>query len=172
MESEAGSSRTEYQLPHSALQDQGGRSAPEENYREAGETKLKNHLESENGMANMRQLDATELKRRAAEDAVKDADSYAISARPQARRDSAVKGLDRVSQLMKTREEPESGDESDGIDGVMVHANDSDASLVLSDEMLQISLPDEIAALTTEPIKIFHVDGSAPWVEHVIAGKA
>lgn len=133
---------------------------------------MKNVTENKCGTWKLENLDATELKRRAAEDAVKDADSYAVSARPQPRKTTTVKGLDQVFHLMRTREEPESGDSPEGIDGIMVHANDCAASLVLSDEMLKISLPDEIAALASEPVKIFHVEGSAPWLEQVIAGKA
>jgi hypothetical protein len=133
---------------------------------------LKNLTENDCGGRKLEKLDATELKRRAAEDAVKDADSYATSARPQPRKASAVKGIDQVSDLMKPKQEPPSAESPDGIDGILIHANDCGASLVLSDEMLQISLADEVAALAAEPIKIFHVDGPSPWVEQVIAGKA
>jgi hypothetical protein len=133
---------------------------------------LKNLTENKCGTQKLEILDATELKRRAAEDAVKDADSYAFSARPQPRKTAEVKGLDQVSHFMQTKEESESGDQPEGIDGIMVHANDCGARLVLSDEMMQISLAAEIAALASEPVKIFHVDGPAPWLEQVIAGKA
>jgi hypothetical protein len=133
---------------------------------------LKNLAESKCGTRKLEKLDATELKRRAAEDAVKDADSYATTARPQTGKTSAVKGLDQVSHLMKGVPVPAAVETPEGIDGILVRANDCGSSLVLSDEVLQISLVDEVAALTSEPIKIFHVHGPTPWVEQVIAGKA
>ena len=133
---------------------------------------MKNLTESKCGTRKLEKLDATELKRRAAEDAVKDADSYATSGRPQSRKSFAVKELDQVSHMMKAVPEPTPGDAPEGIDGILVRANDCGSSLVLSDEMLQLSLADEIAALASEPLKIFHVHGPAPWVEQVIAGKA
>jgi hypothetical protein len=133
---------------------------------------LKNLTENKCGTRKLKNLDATELKKRAAEDAVRDADSYAVSGNPQTRQTFAVKGLDQVSHLMQTGEGSTPDDPPEGIDGIMVHANDCGARLVLSDEMLKISLADEIAALASEPVKIFHVDGSSPWVEQVIAGKA
>ena len=133
---------------------------------------MKNLTESKCGTRKLEKLDATELKRRAAEDAVKDADSYATSARPQSSKTLAVKELDQVSHLMTTVPEPTSGEAPEGIDGILVRANDCGSSLVLSDEMLQLSLADEVAALASEPIKIFHVHGPTPWVEQVIAGKA
>ena len=133
---------------------------------------MKNLAESKCGTRKLEKLDATELKRRAAEDAVKDADSYATSARLQSRKTSAVKGLDQVSHLMKPVPEPTPDESPESIDGILVRANDCGSSLVLSDEMLQLSLADEVAALASEPIKIFHVHGPTPWVEQVIAGKA
>jgi hypothetical protein len=133
---------------------------------------LKNLTEPKHGIKNPEQLDARELKRRAAEDAVRDADSYAISARPQRKKDSVVQGLDPISYLLKAKQPRESVGSQEGIDGLLIHANDSQANLVLSDEMLEISLADEVAALEVEPIKIFHVQGPAPWVEQIFAGKA
>jgi hypothetical protein len=133
---------------------------------------LKNLTEPKYGKANMGQVDASALKRRAVEDAFKDADSYAVGATPQAMTAPSLKEVNPVSFLMKAKPSPVSLDSPEGIDGVLVHANDSQASLVLSDELLQISLADEIAALEEEPVKIFHVQGPSPWVEHVHAGKA
>ena len=118
------------------------------------------------------QLDARELKRRAAEDAVRDADSYAVSARPQRKKDSVVQGIDPISSLMKAKQPQASVGSQEGVDGLLIHANDSQTNLVVSDEILQVSLADEVAALEAEPIRIFHVQSPAPWVEHVFAGKA
>jgi hypothetical protein len=112
------------------------------------------------------------LKRRAAEDAVRDADSYAISARPQRKKDSVVQGLDPISYLLKAKQPQVSVGSQEGIDGLLIHANDSQTHLVVSDEMLEISLADEVAALEVDLIRIFHVQSPAPWVEHIRAGKA
>ena len=133
---------------------------------------MKNFTEPEYGKTDLGQLDASELKRRAAEDAFKDADSYAVSARPQNKTTPSVKRVNPVSYLMRAKQPRVSVDPQEGIDGLLIHANDSQANLVLSDEMLQISLADEVAALADEPIRIFHVQGPAPWVEQVLAGKA
>ena len=133
---------------------------------------MKNLSESKYGTRDPEQLDVRELKRRAAEDAVRDADSYAFNARPQRKKDSVVQGLDPISYLLKARQPQVSVGSQEGIDGLLVHANDSQANLVLSDEMLAISLADEVAALEVEPISIFHVQSPAPWVEKVFAGKA
>ena len=133
---------------------------------------MKNLTEPKCGTRDAEQLDATELKRRAAEDAVKDADSYAISVRPQRNKESVAKGLDPVSYLLKAKQPRVSVGSQEGIDGLLIHANDSQANLVLSDEMLEISLADDVAALDVEPIRIFHVQCPAPWVERILVGKA
>lgn len=134
--------------------------------------KLKNHTDPKCGMADLGQLEATELKRRAAEDAVKDADTYAFNTRPQRKKASVTNGLDPVSYLLTTKHPRERVESTEGIDGLLIHANGGDASLVLSDEILEISLADEVAALASEPIRIFHVQAPAPWVEQVLVGKA
>lgn len=123
-------------------------------------------------MNDLKQLDATELKRRAAEDAVSDANSYALDTRPQRKKPSGAKGLGRASSMLRTRDARTQLDSQEGIDGLLIHSNEGGASLVLSDEILEVSLVDEVAALMTEPIKIFHVQAPAPWVEQVLAGKA
>ncbi len=134
---------------------------------------MKNHSDLESGKVNLEQLDALELKRRAAEDAVKDADSYAFSTRPKHnRKTSGAKGVDSYSYLLKAKHASVRVGSQDGIDGVLIHSNEGKASLVLSDEILEISLPDEVAALAAEPIRIFHVQSPSPWVEQVFAGEA
>ncbi|HET9180141.1 MAG TPA: hypothetical protein VFQ24_17435 [Terriglobia bacterium] len=133
---------------------------------------MKNLTEPKRPTTDRGQLDASELKRRAVEDAFKDADSYAVAARSHANTTFSVKRVNPVSYLMKTKQSPVSVGSQEGIDGVLVHANDSQATLVLSDELLQVSLADEAAALVDEPIRIFRVWGPSPWVEQVLAGKA
>ncbi|HEV2246877.1 MAG TPA: hypothetical protein VGW37_09525 [Terriglobia bacterium] len=133
---------------------------------------MKNLTELKCTKTDLGQLDASELKRRAVEDAFKDADSYAVAARSHSSTASSVKRVNPVSYLMKTKQSPVSVGPQEGIDGVLVCANDSQATLVLSDELLQVSLTDEVVALVDEPIRIFHVRGPSPWVEQVLAGKA
>ena len=172
VEPEAGSPCLEHQLPNTALQNQGGRIASKTNCREAGERKLKNNMEFKQFAADLEQLDAMSLKRRAAEDAVKDADSYAFSTRPQHRRTVEPKDLDPVADLLGAKHPRVRVNSQDGIDGLLIHSNEDNPRLVLSDEILEISLADEAEALEAEPIKIFHVQAPAPWIEHVHAGKA
>lgn len=133
---------------------------------------MKNLTESKYGTRDPEQPDARELKRRAAEDAVRDANSFAVSARPQRKKDSVVQDLDPISYLMKSKQLQPSVGSQEGIDGLFIRANDGKTNLVVSDEILQVSFADEVAALEGEPIRIFHVRGPAPWVEHVLAGKA
>lgn len=133
---------------------------------------MKNLTERKRTKTDLGQLDASELKRRAVEDALKDADSYAVAARSQAKTASSVNRVNPVLDLMKSKQSPLSMSAQEGIDGVLVHANDCQATLVLSDELLQVSLAAEVSALVDEPITIFHVRGPAPWVEHVHTGKA
>ena len=148
---------------------------------------MKNHRDIEHGAVNLELLDATELKRRAAEDAVRDADFYALNTRPQPRKASDcvshtypcvprkasdAAGFDPVSYLLTSKHARMRVGAQDGIDGLLIHPNESAASLVLSDEMQEISLEDEVAALADEPIRIFHVQAPAPWVEQVRVGKA
>ncbi|TAM83877.1 MAG: hypothetical protein EPN47_03440 [Acidobacteria bacterium] len=133
---------------------------------------MKNLTETKHTKTDLGQLDESELKRRAAEDAFKDADSYAVAARSQSNTAPSVKRVNPVSYLIKGKQLRVSVDPPEGIDGVLVRANDSRASLVLSDELLQASLAVEIATLVDEPIRIFHVQGQTPWVEQVLVGKA
>lgn len=133
---------------------------------------MKNLTDLKYGTRDPEQVDARELKRRAAEDAVRDADSYAVSARTQHRKGSVAQTLDPISYLLETRQSQASIGSEEAIDGLLIHANDNHANLVVSDEILQVSLADEVRALEVEPIRIFHVQSPAPWVEHVLAGKA
>lgn len=133
---------------------------------------MKNDIEFKQFTGETEQLDAISLKRRAAEDAVKDADSYAISTRPQSKKIAESKGLGPVADLLGAKQTRIRVGAQDGIDGLLIHANEDDPRLVLSDELLEISLADEAEALEVEPITIFHVQAPAPWVEYVQAGKA
>ncbi len=124
-------------------------------------------------MLNLEYLEATELKKRAAEDAVRDADYYAFNTQPRQLKAEGSKGLEPVSDFLKSNKDvglkvgsPE------GLDGLFIRSNDGGDKLLLSDEMMQISLADEVAALAAEPIRIFHVKAPAPWVEEVRAGNA
>lgn len=133
---------------------------------------MKNNTDPEHGTLHLEQPDAAELKRRAAEDAVKDADSFAFNSRPEQRRSSGSSASDLVSYLLKAKPSPARVGPQDGIDGVFIHPSEGAAKLVLSDELQEISLQDEIAALASEPIRIFHVQAPAPWVEQIYVGSA
>lgn len=133
---------------------------------------MKNNIDFSRFAADLEQLDAMSLKRRAAEDAVKDADSYAFSTRPQHRKKEEPKCPDPVAALLGSKHARVKIGAQDGIDGLLIHANEDDPRLVLSDELLEVSIADEAEALEAEPLKIFHVQGPTPWVEQVHAGKA
>ena len=108
---------------------------------------MKNNMEFKQFAADLEQLDAMSLKRRAAEDAVKDADSYAFSTRPQHRRTVEPKDLDPVADLLGAKHPRVRVNSQDGIDGLLIHSNEDNPRLVLSDEILEISLADEAEAL-------------------------
>jgi len=131
---------------------------------------LKNHTEPEHGRADLEQPDAAELKRRAAEDAVSDADSYALDTRPRCKMPSGAEGLDPASSLLTNPYARGRVGSQEGIDGLLIHPSEGGTRLVLSDEILEISHADEVAALMAEPIKIFHVQAPVPWVEEIRAG--
>lgn len=123
-------------------------------------------------MGDLKQLDATELKRRAEEDAVRDADSFARAVRVRRNKPSAAQRFDAQSYLLTGKNSRGRVAAQEGIDGLLIHSNEGDSSLVLSEEILEISLADEVAAIMTEPIKIFHIQTPAPWVEEVRACRA
>lgn len=134
--------------------------------------KLKNHSDRQHKKAVREPLDAKTLKRRAAEDALSDADSFAFSRRPQGRKPPGANGPDPDSSLPTARRRRVLGALQDRVDGLLIHSNGGGNRLVLSDEMLEISLPDEAAALVSGPVTIFHVAAPAFWVQHVWAGNA
>lgn len=133
---------------------------------------MKNNTDFELFAAKLERLDAMSLKRRAAEDAVKDADLYAFSTRLQHKKTVEHKNIDVATNLLGAKQTRVGVGSQDGIDGLLIHSNEDERRLVLSDEILQISLADEAEALEAEPIMIFHVQAPAPWVEQVHAGKA
>ncbi len=133
---------------------------------------MKNNTKSEQYKPDLERQDATALRKRAAEDAVKDADSYVSNPRPQCPKKTEANSFGLVLDLISpTLEEARVGS-TEGIDGLLIHSCESRARLVLSDEILEISLTAEVEALTTEPIRIFHVQTLAPWVEQVHPGNA
>ena len=123
-------------------------------------------------MADLERLDAAELKRRAEQDAVRDADSYARATRIRRKNATAPRGLDAHADLLTGKRPRGKIGSQEGIDGLLIHSNEGGSRLVLSEEILDISLADEVAAIMTEPIKIFHIQSSTPWVEEVRAGRA
>jgi hypothetical protein len=133
---------------------------------------LKNNNDLEAEIASIDQPEAAELKRRATEDAFKDADSFAMHSRMERKKVPGASASDLISYLLKTKQAPARVGPQDGIDGLFIHPSESAAKLVLSDELQKVSLEDEVAALATEPIRIFHVQAPAPWVEQVLPGNA
>ncbi len=133
---------------------------------------MKNNMEFKQFVANLKQLDAMSLKKRAAEDAVKDADLYAFKTRLLHRKTLDPKNLVAAGNPVGGKPVYVKVDSEEGIDGVLVHSNEENARLVLSDEILETSLADEAEALKAEPIRIFHVQAPTPWVEEIHAGKA
>jgi hypothetical protein len=86
---------------------------------------LKNHTEPKHRTLNLEYLEAAELKRRAAEDAVKDADCYAFNTRPQQGMSEGSKGLEPVSDSLKSSKD--SGlkvSSEEGLDGLFIRSND------------------------------------------------
>jgi hypothetical protein len=133
---------------------------------------LKNNPESEQYQADLERQDATALRKRAAEDAVKDADSYVSKSRPQRGKVAGPHSFGLVLDLLSPTLEGAKVGSQDGIDGLLIHSGDIRSRLVLSDELLEISLAAEVEALMAGPIKLFHVQTLAPWVEQVYPGKA
>ena len=133
---------------------------------------MKNNTGPKHSTEDPKQLDATELKRRAEEDAVRDADSYASARRPRPKQSSPAKDLDTRTCVQTAQHSPGREVQQEGIDGLLIHSNEGGSRLVLSEEILEISLADEVAALMVDPIKIFHIKAPAPWVEEVRAGRA
>lgn len=133
---------------------------------------MKDPMESNHIAAELKRLDATSLKKRAAEDAVKDAESYASATRYRQSTETKAKESGPLAELLGAKQAQVKAGSQDGIDGLVIHANEDDPRLVLTSELLEISLVEEAEALETEPMTIFHVQAPAPWVEYVRAGKA
>jgi len=133
---------------------------------------LKNNAESEQYKPDLERQDAKELRKRAAEDAVKDADSYVSNTRSQRDKVAGTNSFGLVLDLLSPTLEAARAGSPEGIDGLLIHSVDIRARLVLSDEILEISLTAEVEALRAGPIRLFHVQTPAPWVEQVYPGNA
>lgn len=112
------------------------------------------------------------LRRRAAEDAVEDADSYAIRVRRQFER--AVMPYSRepsASLLSAECAKAQVGLEGE-IDGVLIHPVEGATRLILSDELLDISGASAAELIGLAPIRLFHVQSRSPWTQQVRPGAA
>lgn len=133
---------------------------------------MKNYATSKESKTNREQQDETVLRRRAAEDAVQDADSYAIRVRRQFEKvtTSCNRGPS-VSSLSKESAKAKAGLDEE-VDGVLIHSVEGTTRLILSDEILQISNASEVESIGIDPIRLFHVQSRAPWMQQVRPGAA
>lgn len=116
--------------------------------------------------------DKTALKNRAVEDAVEDADSYAIRVRREFENVRSPNRKDSLSTSLTQKNAGATVDSLEGIDGVLIHSVEGTTKLVLSDELLQISSVSEAESVMVEPMNLFHVQSRAPWVQLVRPGAA
>lgn len=113
------------------------------------------------------------LAKRAAEDAVEDANSFAVLVRRQFEK-SMPQGKGKLSILLQSgvNEKAGAGFDDEEIDGVLIHPIEGSTQLVLSDELQQICLETEVEAIQSEPLRLFHVQSRSPWVQCVVPGAA
>ncbi len=122
--------------------------------------------------ADRERQDETSLRKRAAEDAVGDADSYAIRVRCEFEKVMTPNGREpSASSLSKESAKAKVGLEEE-IDGVLIHSVEGATRLILSDELLQISNASEVESIGVDPIRLFHVQSRSPWMQQVRAGAA
>jgi len=137
-----------------------------------GRNKLKNHFTSAKSNADRQWQDETSLRKRAAEDAVGDADSYAIRVRREFEKAMTANGQE-PSALAFSREDAKAkvGVEEE-VDGVLIHSLDGKTKLILSDEILHVSKLSEVESIGVDPIRLFHVQSRFPWMQQVRPGAA
>lgn len=133
---------------------------------------MKNTPEPGKFTRNRERRDNTALAKRAAEDAVEDANLFAILVRRQLEKSMPARIHD-SSVHSKSGKRQKAGSELDEeIDGVLIHPIEGTTQLVLSDELQQISLESEVKSIQSEPLRLFHVQSRSPWVQQVLPGAA
>lgn len=110
---------------------------------------LKNNSESK--QCEPEQRDATALKKRAADDAVKAADSYASERCPQRNANVGSSCLGLVTELYCPDGSSPAAGSPGGIDGRLVHS----VGGATRDELLEIFLAAEAEALASQSIRIY-----------------
>ena len=133
---------------------------------------MKNNGKFEKDKTDLERQDARALKKRAAEDVTQDADSYVSKTRPQSEQIMGSNPLEQLAHLLSHMLAGGRAGSQDEIDGLLIYSGENGSRLVLSDELLEISREADAASLATEPIRIFHVQASAPWVQRVRPGHA
>ncbi|MEJ2007962.1 MAG: hypothetical protein P8Z30_07370 [Acidobacteriota bacterium] len=133
---------------------------------------MKNNAISDQTKVDQKRLDETALRRRAAEDAVGDADSYAIRVRRQFQNVAMPSGRERSDYSLSKETAGGKVGPLEEIDGVLIHAVEGTTRLILSDEILEISSTSAGESIVVEPIRLFHVQSRAPWTQQVRAGAA
>lgn len=135
---------------------------------------LKNNAESRKICREGDQADATALQKRAAEDAVEDANLFAILVRRQFEKSMPASKPEASAhfQCKGKTVMPGGSQDEDEVDGVLIHPVEGSTQLILSDELLQISLATEVESIKSEPIRLFHVQSRTPWMQQVCSGSA
>lgn len=133
---------------------------------------MKNKAELKRDKPVLQRQDAVALRKRATEDAVKDADTYASSSRPLLGKAKGSDNREALAYLLSPKQPQVRVDTQDEIDGLLIRSCEGLSKLVLSDEVSEVSLVAEAKVLAAEPLRIFHVQGPAPWVQQVHPGEA
>lgn len=133
---------------------------------------MKNTAESRKFAENRERRQPKTLAKRAAEDAVEDADLFAVLVRRQFEKSMPTKSHDSSVPLQTVRKCKVGAESDEEIDGVLIHPIEGTTRLVLSDELQEISLDAEVESIRSEPITLFHVQSRFPWVQKVLPGSA
>ena len=112
---------------------------------------LKTSAESEQYTSDQERQDSMAMKKRAADDARLDADSFASNTQPHHDKTVRTSGLGLVAELYCPKAERAGAGSPDGIDGLLTHSVDGTAS----DDLLKIFLAAEVEALAAESMRIF-----------------
>jgi hypothetical protein len=112
---------------------------------------FKHNAESEPHTSKQERQDSMALKKRAADDARKDADSFASHIRPQHDKTGRPSGLDLVAELFCPRPERAGAGSPDGINGLLTYVVAGTAS----DDLLEIFLAAEVEALAAQSARIY-----------------
>lgn len=133
---------------------------------------MKNDAITATNKVNLQLQDATELRKRALEDAFEDADSYAIRVRREFENNRTASNQNPLASSLGRQNSRDSAGSLEEIDGVLIHSVEGTTKLVLSDELLEISNSSEAESVAIDPMNLFHVQSRSPWVQRVRPGMA